>query len=345
MQPVAMLHYRGTHLARHGAVGLVLIVCVILLGLQSQKMIDWLTTVRYEAVFAEAGGLQVGDEVVLSGVKVGRVSEVSLEGGDAHVVFAVDETLRLGGGTSAHIKTGSLLGKRILTLISEGPGQLRPFDVIPTARTSSPYSLTDAVGDLTTNVSEMDTKALNDSLNMLSSTLDRIAPQLGPAFDGVTALSRSINSRDESLRSLLTATADVTKILSDRGAQLNTLILQGNSLLEVLADRRRAIVDLLANTSAVAQQLSGLVADNEAELAPTLDRLNSVAAMLEKNRDNIAAALPGLAKVALTQGEAVSNGPFYNAYVANLLPGDLVQPIIDQAFGTQPSAATPGAPR
>ena len=101
---------------------------------------------------------------------------------------------------------------------------------------------------------------------------------------------------------------------------MNTLILNANDLLGVLNDRRRRSSDLLANTSAVSQQLTGLVADNEKELAPTLERLNSVTAMLEKNRDNIAKALPGLAKFQLTQGETVANGFYYNAYVPNVQP-------------------------
>ncbi|MGY2058677.1 MCE family protein [Nocardia gipuzkoensis] len=336
-----MLEYRGSHLARHGVIGVVLAVCVILVGLQSQKFIEWATTVRYQAVFSEAGGLAVGDDVIVSGLKVGRVSGVSLRGGDAWVTFAIDETIRLGDESAGQIKTGSLLGKRVLTVVSAGGDTLRPFGVIPLERTSSPYSLTDAVGELTTNVSEIDTDSLNRSLDMLSSTLDRVAPQLGPAFDGVTQLSRSINSRNSALRDMLRTTADVTEILSQRGGQLNALILNANSLLDVLAARRQAIVELLANTAAVARQLSGLVADNEAELAPTLNRLNSVVAMLEKNRDNIGAAIPGLAKVALTQGEAVSGGPFYNAYVANLIPAQLIQPFIDQAFGIQPPSQFP----
>ncbi|WP_405181840.1 MCE family protein [Nocardia sp. NBC_01377] len=335
-----MLQYRGTHLARHGLIGMVLISCVILIGVQSQKIIDWATTIRYEAVFAEAGGLGVGDDVIVSGVKVGRVAEVSLKGGDAHVVFSVDDGVELGENTSAHIKTGSLLGKRVLTLVSDGGGALRPRSVIPVSRTSSPYSLTDAVGELATNVGETDTEVLNESLDMLAATLDQIAPQLGPAFQGLTDLSRSINSRDESLRSLLSSTAEVTGVLSERSTQLNALILGADSLLEVLNERRQAIVDLLANTAVVAEQLSGLVADNEAELAPTLDRLNSVVEMLENNRDNIGAALPGLAKFALTQGESVSSGPYYNAYVANLLPGAMIQPFVDAAFGLQPTPST-----
>lgn len=336
-----MLEYRGHHLARQGTIGVVLVLCVIALGLQAQQFLTWVSTVRYHAVFTEAGGLAPGDEVVVSGTTVGRVTAVELAGGDARVTFAADQTVVFGDATTARIATGSLLGKRVLTLVSEGGGRLRPFDTIPAERTSSPYSLTDAVGDLTTNVTGTDTEALNRSLDMLATTLDRIAPQVGPAFDGLTALSRTLDGRNAALRDLLTAAADVTGILAERGDRVNSLILDADALLGVLAERRQAIVDLLANTAAVAEQLTGLVADNEAELAPTLDRLNSVTAMLERNRDNIAAALPGLAKVAMTQGEAVSGGPFYNAYVANLIPAQVIQPFIDQAFGIVPAAPEP----
>ena len=119
------------------------------------------------------------------------------------------------------------------------------------------------------------TDTLNQSLDTLADTLDQIAPQLGPTFDGLTRLSRSLNNRNESLAELLKTAGDVTGILSERSQQVNTLILNANDLLAVLNDRRQAIVSLLANTSAVSRQLTGLVADNEKELAPTLERLNS----------------------------------------------------------------------
>jgi phospholipid/cholesterol/gamma-HCH transport system substrate-binding protein len=101
----------------------------------------------------------------------------------------------------------------------------------------------------------------------------------------------------------------------------------------VLNQRRHAIVDLLANTSALSQQLSGLVHDNEKVLAPTLQKVNSVTAILEKNRDNIAKALAGLAKYQVTQGESVNNGWYYNAFVGNLIPSQTIQPFLDYAFG------------
>ncbi len=134
---------------------------------------------------------------------------------------------------------------------------MRPMDVIPVSRTASPYSLTEAVSELTTNTADTDTASLNQSLDTLSATLDQVAPQLGPTFDGLTRLSQAINDRDDTLGELFKDGADVTKILSDRSQQVNTLILNANDLVAVLSDRRYAIVELLAHTSALSTQLSG----------------------------------------------------------------------------------------
>jgi phospholipid/cholesterol/gamma-HCH transport system substrate-binding protein len=258
---------------------------------------------------------------------------VSLENGDALVKFTTAGKYPVGSQTTAHIRTGSLLGERVLTLESAGSGTLSQNDVIPTSRTSSPYSLTDAVSELTTNTAGTDTGQLNQSLDTLSATIDQLAPQLGPTFDGLSRLSKSINGRNEDLATLLKSASEVSVVLGERSTQLNTLILNANDLLGVLDERRGAIVDLLASTTAVSQQLTGLVADNEAQLAPTLERLNAVTEVLEKNRDNISNALPNVKKFMLSQAETLANGPFYNAFVPNLQPAQLLQPFIDYAFG------------
>ena len=328
-----MLKYRGANLIRAGFIGATLIILVILVGLQPEKLVSAATNVKYQALFSEAGGIIPGNDVTVSGMKVGTVRNVSLDNGDALVTFMVNGGVELGSDTTAHIRTGTLLGERVLTLESAGNGTMRPLTVIPSSRTSSPYSLTDAVSDLTTNTAGTDTGSLNQSLDTLSDTIDQLAPQLGPTFDGVTRLSKSLNARNESLAGLLKSAADVSGILGKRSEKLNTLILNGNDLLGVLNDRRLAISSLLANTSAVAQQLTGLVNDNQEKLAPTLKRLNSVLAMLEKNRDSLAKALPGLAKFELTQGETVSNGFYYSAFVPNVQPAQLLQPFLDYALG------------
>jgi phospholipid/cholesterol/gamma-HCH transport system substrate-binding protein len=86
-----------------------------------------------------------------------------------------------------------------------------------------------------------------------------------------------------------------------------------------------------------------VVHDNESKLAPTLAKLNSVTAMLEKNRDNISKALPGLAKYQITAGETVSSGYYYTAFVPNVFGGALVQSFFDYYFGFRANGA-PGSP-
>jgi phospholipid/cholesterol/gamma-HCH transport system substrate-binding protein len=337
-----MLKYHGAHLIRSGFIGFVLIVLVIAVGLQPERLLSMATDVRYQALFSQAGGLRAGNDVTVSGIKVGTVSDVSLKGGDALVTFNIDGKVQLGSATTAHIQTGSLLGQRVLALESEGSGKLRPMDVVPIPRTSSPYSLTEATGELTTDVAGTDTESLNQSLETLSQTINQVAPQLGPTFDGLTRLSEILNSRDQTLDDLLKHASRVTGILSERSQQVNALILNANDLLAVLVQRRQAIVDLLSNTSAVAKQLTALVHDNERTLAPTLDKLNAVTAVLQKNRDNIALALPRLAKYEITLGEDVASGYYFLAFVPNLLISEFFQPFIDYLWGFRTFDTAPG---
>ena len=112
---------------------------------------------RYQALFAEAGGLVDGNDVTVSGIKVGSVSSIELDNGDALVGFTIEGKYALGSDTTAHIRTGTLLGERVLALESAGSGTLDRRRRIPTTRTSSPYSLTDAVSDLTANTAGTDT--------------------------------------------------------------------------------------------------------------------------------------------------------------------------------------------
>jgi phospholipid/cholesterol/gamma-HCH transport system substrate-binding protein len=338
-----MNKYRGAGLIRAGFIGVVLVVLVIAVGLAPDQLVQRATAVRYQALFSDAGGLAIGNDVTVSGMKVGSVTGMALQHGDVLVTFTVKGKVELGSASTAHIRTGSLLGQRVVTVESAGSGNLHPMAVIPVSRTSSPYSLSEAIDDLTTDLQGTKTETLNQSLDTLSATLNQIAPQLGPAFDGVSRLSRTLNGRNQSLGELLKGAADVTQILSERSQQLNTLILNANDLLSMLVARRQAIVRLLASTSAVAKQLTGLVHDNESKLAPSLKKLNSVTAMLEKNRDSLAKALPGLAKYELTQGETVSSGFYYNPFIPNLFTLQFFQWLFDYSFGFRAYGA-PGQP-
>ena len=100
-----------------------------------------------EAEFGATGGLSVGDDVRISGIKVGRISRQELDPVTyaARIVMSLDERIRIPTDTSARITAASLLGGNYLELI---PGadedMMQPGEVIYDTR--DPVSLTDLLG-------------------------------------------------------------------------------------------------------------------------------------------------------------------------------------------------------
>lgn len=70
------------------------------------------------AIFSETGGLKVGDDVQISGVKVGQVSNIALDPKIlmAKVTLEVSKDIKLPEDTSAFISSVSLLGGKYMSL-------------------------------------------------------------------------------------------------------------------------------------------------------------------------------------------------------------------------------------
>ncbi|WP_324192890.1 MCE family protein [Nocardia transvalensis] len=308
----------GPKLVSVGIVGLVVAVAISLSALQFDRLPFIKSGAEFSAYFADAGGLVVGDPVQVAGVRSGRVDEVRLDGAKVLVRFSLAESIVLGRRTTAAIKTNTILGRKTLEVVPQGDGVIRRNDPIPLERTTSPYSLNDALGDLTKTVQGLDLDQVNKTLDTLSQTFADTPAPLRSALDGVTQLSRSLNARDKALTDLLGHAQNVTKVLSERANQINALLTDGNDLLGELNARRTALSQLIVYVNGLAQQLTGFVNDNEAQLKPALDKLNSVLQLLQRNKDNLGKALERLGPYAAALGEQVGSGPYFQAYLSNV---------------------------
>lgn len=306
------------------------------------------------AYVADAAGLNTGDEVQVAGMKVGTVRKIGLDGDRVKVDFAIDTDVDLGEDTSAQVKTDSILGRRALAVFSDGRGELADT-TIPLERTSVPYSLTSALGDLSDTVEAMDTDKVDEALTVISETMETSSPEVRGAIDGITRLSQSLNKRDEGVRELLEKAAGTTDILGTRSDQINQLMVDGNTLFIQLDMRRRAISELITNIDELARQLSGVVQDNEAQLGPALDKLENVSDLLIRNRDDIDLGLRRIVPFSTALSEAVASGPWFNAYISNLSQGQYQQtilrdlmPLIDDRVQPEPGLVReptlPGTP-
>lgn len=277
---------------------------------------------RFTAEFAEVGGLGGGDPVVVSGLKVGTVDGVTLDGDHVDVSFSVtDHNVRLGDGTSAAIKAETALGRKELALTPAGSGEPQR---IPLSRTTVPYDVTDALSDVTKDVSQVDTDKVSSALDTLSDTFKDTPPEVKAVLDGLSRLSETVNSRDVALRDLLLHADNVSGVLAQRDGELVKILAQGSSLLAELNQRGDAIRSLLNNSVAVSDQLSGLVADNKAQLDPSVKQLDDLLTVLQQNRDHLRQVLDRTGPLVREIGEAVGSGPFVDTQVGNLAPTNLV---------------------
>lgn len=310
-----------------GVMGTVILACVTVVAFQYNRLPFIKNTNDYAAYFAEAGGIKPGNAVRVSGMGVGRVSDLRLEGTKVRVGFTVREGVELGDRTEAAIKTETILGAKMLELTPRGDGRLS--GTIPLERTTSPYDLPDALGDLTTTISGLDTAQLSTALTTLANTLKATPADLKPALEGVARFSDTLNGRDAQLRSLLGNADRVSAVLGKRSQQIAGLVANSNALLAALLDERDSLDALMNNLTAVSGQISGLVNDNRSQLKPALDKLNGVLEILDNRKEDIQKTLPKFKRYAMSFGECLGSGPFFKAYVANLVPGQIGGPVLD----------------
>ena len=325
-----------------GAIGLGLTAAIVVGALQYDKIPFINQNKDYSAYFAEAGGLTTGARVQVSGFRVGEVSSIELDGPRVLVKFTVDKNIRLGDRTEAAIKTRGLLGSKILEVASRGDG--RQDGPIPVERTTSPYQLPDALGELATTISGLNTNQLSDSLRVLSETFSETPPELRIAVEGVARFSETLNERDAQLRGLLTNANKSTAVLAERSSQVVSLIANTNALLVELESQTAALDQITGSISGLSQQLQGFIAENRTTMKPAIDKLNGVLTIIDNRKERLQKGLKLLGSYAMALGESVSSGPFFKNYIANLLPGQFVQPFVDVAFsdlGLDPSVLLP----
>lgn len=351
-----MKSFSERNLVAIGSVGIILTGALALGALNYRSLPFVNQNTDYSAYVADASGLIAGAPVEVSGMEAGRVTSLELAGQQVLVKFDVDRHILVGDRTEVAIKTKSLLGAKMLEVSPRGD---RPQSgTIPLSRTTSAYQLPDALGDVTSAISGLNTDQLSQSLTVLTDTFKDTPPQLKTAVEGVARFSDALNLRDADLRALLTNANKTTGVLAERSDQVVRLIGDTNTLLLQLQSQSAALDHISGSIAAVAEQVKGFIADNRQTFKPALEKLNGVLTIVDNRKEKIQDSIRKLNAYAMSLGESVSSGPFFKAYLSNLLPGQFVQPFIDAAFSdlgldpntrlpselTDPQVGQPGTP-
>lgn len=303
-----------------GAVSLAVVALLVLAAFRAQDLPVIGGGDTYYAAFAESGGLKANDEVRIAGVRVGKVESVELDGDHVRVEFRVESDSGFGPDTRAAIKVKTLLGAMYLALEPVGPGQLAEGDEIPVERTSSPYDVVDAFSGLASTTERIDTDRLATSLTTLADLTRNTPQEFRKALDGVSALSSNIAARDRQINTLLKNLDRVSGVLDERDRDIVGLMKDSDVLFRALVARRNAVHALLVSTADLSRELTTLVKQSRADLAPALDHLRNVVAVLNKNEDNLDSSLRLMKPFYRVFASTLGNGPWFDTYIQNLPP-------------------------
>jgi phospholipid/cholesterol/gamma-HCH transport system substrate-binding protein len=282
----------------------------------------------YTAYFTEAAGLTPGNEVRVAGVTVGKVTGVSLDGDQVKVTFDVKNTW-VGDESTVAIDIKTILGSKYLALDPLGAASQNPSAPIPASRTTSPYDVTQAFNQLGTVFQQLNTATVAKSLQSISDAFENTPPAVHEALTGLASLSEVVASQDTQIADLLKGTSAISAQLSSEDSEFSKLFSDSNLLLAELQQQESAISALLTGTQQLSTQLTGLVHDDSATLAPMLSKLSQVTEVLTRNQSSLSQALALYGPYANLLGNVVGTGPWFDAYLCGLVP---------QSYGgTQPA--------
>jgi phospholipid/cholesterol/gamma-HCH transport system substrate-binding protein len=321
---------QGPNRIRFGLMGIIVSMLLVGVGQTFSNIPMLFAQPVYYGQFNDTAGINRGDKVRIDGVNVGSVSSLRIDGDHVAVAFTIgDQTI--GTQSRLAIRTDTILGMKVLEIEPRGAQPLRANDTLPLGQSTSTYQIYDAFFDVTKAAADWDVDAVKQSLDVLSDTINRTSPHLSAALDGITRFSDTIGKRDEQFKRLLADANKVAKVFGDRGADVNRLLTSAEELLAAVNERGQATSLLLQRVATLSVQVRGLITDNP-NLNRALQQLRTVTDLLVKHKADLAELLGIVRNYAAGLSEALGSGPYFNALLVNLVPGQILQPFIDAAF-------------
>ncbi|MFC3961937.1 MCE family protein [Nocardia jiangsuensis] len=277
-----------------------------------------------EAEFAQAAGLRPGATVDISGIEVGEVQKVELEGQKVVAVLRVRRDIELGADARAAIEMSTILGRLHIDLIP-GDGKGLPGDRIPLSNTAVPYNLAKVIQDSRYTASferieRIDPGKLREALDLLTQQMGE-SPQLTvAALDSIGSLARVVNDRRDEVDTLLKSMDQVSQLVADNRNSVLVLLTRGEAIGNAVALRQDLLRKLLDNVAALSALLQEMGVQNNGQFGPLIENLNTMTEGLEKNRDNLD-RLYEIMPVGLRQfNNVLGNGPYGDVWAPWLLP-------------------------
>lgn len=300
--------------------------------------INMTKTSEYKARFTDATLLLENDDVRISGVRVGQVTDVEVvDKNTAEVTFAVDASKRLPATTTARVQFRNLVGQRYISLDPGGAGgttELLANDgtgSIPIENTQPALDLT----ELFNGFRPLFTALNPDDINKLSYEIIQVLQGEGGTVEGLLAhtasLTTNLAKRDQVIGEVIDNLNGVLDTLNSRTPQLKETINTMQQLVSGLAEDAKPIGDAIESIDDLAVSTAGLLRDARKPLKDDIAQLGRVSKLLNDNEALVEHFITFGPKKYATIGRTASYGSWFNFYQC-AAKGTLKLPGADRTF-------------
>ncbi|MFE9576582.1 MlaD family protein [Nocardia sp. NPDC006044] len=200
--------------------------------------------VSYDAVFTDISGLYTGDVVRMSGVAVGKVDNVALDGPRARVRFTVDRQRPVFDNTEAAVRYQDLIGQRYIELITPKTGGVRlgAGATIPVERTIPSFDVSKLFNGFKPLFETLDTAQLNQFGTNILRVLQGDGSGIGPALADLDRLTEHAKSSEAVVVLLIHNLGEISRSIGGKSAAVGDLVKQLNGVLSAFGSRTASII-------------------------------------------------------------------------------------------------------
>lgn len=252
------------------------------------------------ATFDDATNLRVGDPVRLSGVRIGRVTKVSVVKGQAAVKFTLDDTVKVPTDSGVAVAAQNLLNIREL-VITPGDSPVFLESGAKMDNVTSAVELGALINELGPLLEAVDPGQVNTLVNALNEAIVGNRENISGLTTDLVIVLENLASRSATITQLIDDYGVITGEVARRDGQIQQLIDNLVLLSETFNASEDALVQALEELPDFSTRLSALLDANASNLDSILADLSLITGTVHDSLDVVdgllAAAPPALVEV------------------------------------------------
>lgn len=309
---------------------------------------------EFKARFSDVTSLNKGDEVRIAGVRVGKVTKVSIvDRSLAEVKFELTDRDWLPASTTATIRYRNLVGQRYIAL-EQGTGQqgrkITKGATIPLERTKPALNLTTLFNGFRPLFQTLSAEDVNKLSYEIIQVFQGESGTITELVRNTASLTNKIADKDAVIGEIVKNLNQVLDAVNARDGQLNDLIVNTEALVSGLNAERGTIGSAVQSLGNLASATADLLVPTRPTLQGSIAGLNQLTGTLNDRSDEVNEALTNLPIKMEKLGRAASYGSWFQFYLCGIdivagpgvkdapqlnLPADM--PTVNQPLYTNPA--------